>query len=99
MRKHRLNEPTYLTRCPRPQTLADLLEKRYSLSQTDAGHAVSLMSVANIVMTPLCGFAFSFLRQSSILVLVPFLLTLMCLCHLYLGFAPLNWPVYPGASL
>lgn len=57
---------------------------------------MSLLSISNIVMTPVCGFAFSFLRQSSILVLVPFLMALMCLCHLYVGLAPLWVPLWPA---
>ena len=57
---------------------------------------MSILSVANIVMTPVCGFAFSFMRQSSILVLVPFLMALMCLCHLYVGLAPVHVPAWPA---
>ena len=73
----------------------DYLEKRFAYSQTDASSVAALLSVANIVCTPLLGVAFHRMRHVSIGLVVSFALAMMACSHLYLAFIPAHWPVQP----
>jgi MFS family permease len=77
----------------------DLLEIRLGIDQTGASTIVSAISISNIVLTPLLGIAFSFMRQVSIGMCVTFGMGIMTCAHLYLAVMPLSWPAWPPMAV
>jgi MFS family permease len=77
----------------------DLLEKRFDMDQTTASGVVAGLSIANIVATPLLGFLFSRMRQSSVIVVVSFALAFMSMAHLYLSMIPATWGDYAWPAI
>jgi predicted MFS family arabinose efflux permease len=77
----------------------DLLEKRFDMDQTTASGVVAGLSIANIVTTPLLGFMFSRMRQSSVIVVVSFALAFMSMAHMYLSMIPATWGDYAWPAI
>jgi hypothetical protein len=77
----------------------DLLEIRLGIDQTGASTIVSAISITNIVLTPLLGVAFSFMRQVSIGLCVTFGMGVMVCAHLYLAVMPSDWPAWPPMAV
>lgn len=77
----------------------DLLEKRFDMDQTTASGVVAGLSIANIIATPLLGFLFSRMRQSSVIVVVSFAMAFMSMAHVYLSMIPATWGDYAWPAI
>jgi MFS family permease len=77
----------------------DLLEIRLGIDQTGASTIVSAISISNIVLTPILGVLFSFMRQVSIGLCVTFGMGIMMCAHLYLAVMPRDWPAWPPMAV